>query len=92
MQKEEINKLFTPKDYAIVCREYSKISVGKAVYEVPVKEFDNQLFTGLKLRSRFNPELTYFVTKRENLDLVINTLSADEDKVIIPEGSLMVKI
>lgn len=91
--REEVAKLFTPKDYAIVCREYSKNSPDMAVYEVNVDKFSDSLFTCLNLRSRMNPELTYFVTKRENLKKVIEFLNVDTRYAIPTDTSnLMVKI
>ncbi len=91
--KKEIEELFTPENYAIVCREYSKFSPEMAVYEVKVDKFTDNMFSMIKLRSRFNPELTYYVTKRENLQTVINVLSADSEFAIPNEDkSLMVKI
>ena len=69
--KENIE--FKEEDYAIVCREVDKISGRVTSYEIKTK-ITGYLLTCLRLRSNLNPELKYFVLKRENLDLVIDSL------------------
>ena len=88
MELKEFNK----DNYAIVCREYSKISPDVDAYEIPVEDFDGSIFKILSLRSRFNPELSYFVTKRENLDLCLNLLKAKFKSEIEIKDGIMVQL
>lgn len=60
---------YNPKDFAIICREFGKGTSTIAVYEIQ-EEITNNLINCLSLRSCYNPELRYFLTKRENLNLV----------------------
>ena len=69
-------KSFNVENYAIVCREYSKISPDVSAYEIPVEEISGVLLQCLSIRSRLNPELAYFVTKRENLETCLNILKS----------------
>ena len=72
---------FNEDDYAIICKEISKNDGQIAVYEIEV-EITSSLLNCLKLRSRFNPELKYFVLKRDNMDLVMNALKHKNEKSI----------
>ena len=75
------NMEFKEEDYAIVCREIDKIS-GKIIsYEIK-SEITDYLLNCLKLRSNLNPELKYYILRRENLDLVINSLKNAKTSII----------
>lgn len=92
MDKDMDIKTFTTKNYAIVCREYSKISPDVSAYEIPVEEISGVLLQCLSLRSRLNPELAYFVTKRENLQTCLNILKSKFKSEITIEDGIMVQI
>lgn len=54
----------TERDIAVICREVNKTTGEVAVYEVKTGTVDDHLLTMLSIRSRYNPELRYFVTPR----------------------------
>ena len=82
---------FNPEDYAIVCQEFSKSSADVTAYEIEA-EIKGSLLTCLSLRSRFNPELHYFVTKKENLETCIEILKNPVKSEIPIEEGLMVEL
>lgn len=47
----------------IVCREIDKYEDRPASHYIVTKEVDDRIASLLKIRSRFNPELTYYVTR-----------------------------
>ena len=75
------NMEFKEEDYAIVCREIDKISGRIISYEIE-SEITDYLLNCLKLRSNLNPELKYYILRRENLDLVINSLKNAKTSII----------
>lgn len=79
------------KDYAIVCREISKDFSEVTTYEVET-EIDNSILQVLKLRSRFNQELSYYLILRENLELCLNVLKTSMRSEIEIEDGIMVKL
>ena len=70
------NVTINPKDFTIVCKEISKNDGRVAVYDLKMEEIKNNDLTVLSLRSRFNPELSYYVVKKENAEELIKLLSA----------------
>jgi len=58
------------KDYVVIlCREYDKYQGREPiVYKLDIKQEDmtNILLHSLNLRSRYNPELAYFLVLKEN--------------------------
>lgn len=52
------------RDIVVICREVNRTTGEVAVYEVRTGTVDDHLLTKLSIRSRYNPELRYFVTPR----------------------------
>ena len=72
----EINE----KDFIVLCKEIWKDDGRIAVYEIK-DALEKNLLTVLKLRHRFNPELRYFVLKRENEEVVRKALNMKSDRI-----------
>lgn len=64
---------YDSKDFTIVCKELGPGKGAPAVYEIK-QDITGHLINCLKLRHMYNPELRYFVLKKENLDLVMKHL------------------
>ena len=50
------------KEITIICREYDKYSGGKTAVYIVARNATGQDIDRLSLRSRVNPELTYYAT------------------------------
>lgn len=59
----------------IVCREIDKYEDRPASHYIVTKEVDDRTASFLKIRSRFNPELTYYVTRLDE-DYTVQELLA----------------
>lgn len=63
--------------YSIVCREISKYTGEVAVYECMTgtqEKLSCEIFK-FKMRSKFNPELSYYVCHKDNQEALIDILS-----------------
>ena len=87
LTEDELFKKEDPKKYSIVCKEINKYSgFGEvAIYELDLEDgVTPSLIKALSLRSRFNPELTYFVTMKQNVSkvkfLIESSLEQDTQK------------
>lgn len=66
----------------VVCRECSKDYAKCIAYKIDAKVTNDLLFN-LKIRSRYNPELRYFVILNKNLtDSILDELVEDPDVLI----------
>lgn len=80
---------FDLSDCAIICKEFSKNSADVAVYEVKI-EITGSNIQILKLRHRFNTELNYYITKKENLEYCLKALKVPfHSEIEIKEGILV---
>lgn len=79
------------KDYAIVCQEFSKESAEVIAYEIKT-EITGHILKCLNLRSRFNPELHYYLIRRENLNVCIDALKVPFKSEITIEEGIIVEI
>lgn len=82
------------EELIVLCREVN-VNTGKVVvYEIESEVTDNTLFC-LQLRSRFNPELKYFVLRKNDYELSkddikkILSLKTYEKKIKIISGIMM---
>ena len=65
--KEMAEQKLKSKDFIAICREVSRETGEVIIYEL-TSEIDDNLIKCLGLRGRFNPELTYFITKKETFE------------------------
>lgn len=56
------------EELIVLCREVNVNTGAVAVYELESEVIDNTLFC-LHLRSRFNPELRYFVLRKKDYEV-----------------------
>ena len=78
------------EDYCIVCREVDENSGKIAAYEVDVDLSESYIFQVLNLRSRLNYSLKYYLTRRENVEIVKDLLK--ESNSIINDTDICVRI
>lgn len=68
LNKKEAERYLYFMAFAIISRECPKNQEGPAIVTVLEMDVDYHLLSALALRSRYNPELQYFVVSRENID------------------------
>lgn len=76
--------------YSIIMREVNKFTgeIAVKVCEKGTKEFVSERYKYIKLRSIFNPELTFYIALQENENEAIKQL----EKKIVKESNLYEKI
>lgn len=79
-------------EYSILCREVNRETGEVAVYEIETgtQEELSKLIRPLSFRSRLNPELRYYLCKKEHRVIIISALKS-KTKTFIAE-SLAVKV
>lgn len=60
----DTQKSKTERDIVVICREVNRRTGEVTVYEGKTGIVNDQLIAKLSIRSRYNPELRYFVTPR----------------------------